>query len=134
MALPKSSEDVKNLLVNQVQASLGISLLHVGLQTGVWRAMASNKPPIPMTPHQLATLTGLSERYLEELLRACALHGYVTFNAKKSEMDVPEANWDSGIRRDGGTFLLSPQLSEVLVNEESPFYYGSHLSMPVLLR
>merc|ERR1711872_1215095 len=79
----------------------------------------------------LAKTSGLSERYLEELLRAAALHGYLTYTPGS---DPVSKSWDSGIEAMGGdTFALGPGLEEVLFDEDSPQYYGNEVSLPMFL-
>jgi len=106
---------------------LGVLLLNLGKETGVWLAMRGGAS---MTPAQLAAKSGLSERYLEELLRASALHGYLNFLPGNQ----PEIKaWDSGIAMGGDSFALSPEMEEVLFDEDSPNYYGNDISLPMYM-
>ena len=105
-------------VMGEVTGMMGVMLLNLGKETGVWNAMRGGEN---VTPAKLAKTSGLSERYLEELLRAAALHGYLTYTPGS---DPVSKSWDSGIEVMGGdTFALGPGLEEVLFDEDSPHYY-----------
>ena len=115
-------------VMGEVTGMMGVMLLNLGKETGVWNAMRGGEN---VTPAKLAKTSGLSERYLEELLRAAALHGYLTYTPGS---DPVSKSWDSGIEVMGGdTFALGPGLEEVLFDEDSPHYYGNSLSLPMFL-
>jgi len=128
---PISSADVKAKLEGQATAMMGVTLLNLGMRTGVWEGMRGGEP---VTAAGLAKARGLSERYLEEILRAAALHGYVQF-CQPSENDEKKTRaWDSGVPGlEGEAFALSKEMEEVLFEEESPSYYGHSLVLPLLM-
>lgn len=129
-APPLSSADVKAKLEGQATSMMGVTLLNLGMRTGVWEGMRGGQP---VTAAALAKAKGLSERYLEEILRAAALHGYVQFCPSES-CEKKTRSWDSGVpRMEGEAFFLSRQMEEVLFKEDSPFYYGHSLALPMHL-
>merc|ERR1719167_717032 len=108
---------------------MGIIVLNLGKETGTWEAMKGGEP---VTPAQLAKKSNLSERYLEELLRAGALHGYVQF--LPGGVTKKEADWDSGMEATmDETYSLSSEMEEVLFDSKSPNYYGHEFSLPMFL-
>lgn len=74
-------------------------LAYIGDRLGLWAALA---PAGPVTPDQLAELTGLHARYLAEWLAAQAAVGYVVYD--------PET----------GRFSLPPEHAMVLADDSSP--------------
>jgi len=110
-----------------VTGMLGVIVLNLGMETGVWRAMRGGSN---LTPKQVAVKAGgLSERYLEELLRAAALHGYIGFTPGEG---VATKEWDSGMEvMENDTFSLSKEMEEVLFDEDSPNYYGHSMAFPM---
>merc|ERR1712198_403278 len=108
-----SVEEVKLKIMGEVTGMLGVIVLNLGMETGVWRAMRGGSN---LTPKQVAVKAGgLSERYLEELLRAAALHGYIGFTPGEG---VATKEWDRG-------------MEEVLFDEVSPNYYGHSMAFPM---
>merc|ERR1712236_108688 len=105
-----SVEEVKLKIMGEVTGMLGVIVLNLGKDTGVWKAMRGGSN---LTPKQVAEKAGgLSERYLEELLRAAALHGYIEFTAGEG---VATKEWDSGIEvMETDTFSLSKMTPECL--------------------
>ena len=93
---------MKMKVMGEVTGMMGVMLLNLGKEAGVWKAMRGGES---VTPSQLAKTSGLSERYLEELLRASALHGYIKYTPGSEPVNK---DWDSGITvMEGETFALS---------------------------
>jgi len=114
--------------MGEATGMLGVMLLNLGLETGAWQAMRGGQS---MTAAQLAEKAGLSERYLEELLRASSLHGYLKYTPGTAPVSKA---WDSGIAVMGGdSFALGPEMEEVLFDEDSPNYYGHSLLLPMFM-
>jgi len=129
-APPLSSADVKGKLEGQATAMMGVMLLNLGMRTGVWEEMRGGAP---VTAAGLAKARGLSERYIEEILRAAALHGYLQFCPSEGG-EKKRRVWDSGVPGlEGEAFALSKEMEEVLFEEESPSYYGHSLALPMCL-
>ena len=60
-----SAEDMKMKVMGEVTGMMGVMLLNLGKETGVWKAMRGGES---VTPSQLAKTSGLSERYLEDMM------------------------------------------------------------------
>lgn len=79
-------------------------LAYLGDRLGLWTALASNPGS---TSTQLATHTGLAERYLREWLAAQAAAGYVVYEPA------------------GGTFTLPGEHAAVLADPDSPVFMAA---------
>jgi SAM-dependent methyltransferase len=87
--------------VDEVGATLNAALVVMGDKLGLYRALAGAGP---LTPEELASRTGTTERYVREWLNAQAAGGYVEYD--------PE----------GGTYELAPEQTVALTDESSPAY------------
>jgi SAM-dependent methyltransferase len=87
--------------VDEVGATLNTALVVMGDKLGLYRAMAGAGP---LTPAELAERTSTSERYVREWLNAQAAGGYVEYEA------------------DSGRYVLPPEQSVALTDEESPAF------------
>jgi len=88
--------------VGDLGAAMNASLVILGDKVGLYRAM--DAAGAPLTPAELAALTGTNERYVREWLCAQAAGGYVTYDAAS------------------GCFSLTPEQSFALAQEDSPAY------------
>jgi SAM-dependent methyltransferase len=84
--------------VGDLGAALTATLVNVGDQLGLYRAMAGAGP---MTASQLAAETKTTERYVAEWLAAQAASGYITYEGD-------------------GRYRLPDEQAEALANEDSP--------------
>lgn len=95
-----------NKLLGQFVADFGASLhagmVVIGEKLGLYKAMA--KAGHPITPGELAQLTGTSERYVREWLCSQAAGGYVSFDANTQK------------------YFLSEEQAFALTDEKSPAY------------
>jgi SAM-dependent methyltransferase len=87
--------------VDEVGATLNTALVVMGDKLGLYRAMSGAGP---LTPAELAERTSTSERYVREWLNAQAAGGYVEYEA------------------DSGRYVLPPEQSVALTDEESPAF------------
>jgi SAM-dependent methyltransferase len=87
--------------VGDMGAAMHAVLIVLGDKLGLYKAMGDSKP---ITPAELATRTGTSERYVREWLNANAASGYVTYNA------------------DTATYTLPPEQALALAVENSPAF------------
>ena len=87
--------------VEEVGATLNAALVVMGDKLGLYRALAGAGP---LTPAELAERTSTSERYVREWLNAQAAGGYVEYEA------------------DSGRYVLPPEQSVALTDEESPAF------------
>lgn len=99
------NEEKLNALMGQLLQDLGgafsTPLVRIGEQLGIYRAMHGADP---MTSQELASRTGLAERYLREWLAAQTASGYVSYTASSEK------------------FFLSPEQAAVFADEDSPAY------------
>ena len=99
------NEQKLNELMGQLMQDLGgafsTPLVRIGDQLGIYRALHG---AAPMTSGELASKTGLAERYLREWLSAQTASGYVSY--------------DPATER----FSLSEEQSAVFADEDSPAY------------
>ena len=87
--------------VDEVGATLNAALVVMGDRLGLYRALAGAGP---LSPDELASRTGTSERYVREWLNAQAAGGYVAYH--------PEL----------GRYSLLPEQTVALTDEDSPAY------------
>jgi 2-polyprenyl-3-methyl-5-hydroxy-6-metoxy-1,4-benzoquinol methylase len=95
-------------VVNELGAAMAAPHVYIGDQLGLFKTLASSGP---VTVDQLATKTGLQERYLREWSAAMASSGYL--------------DYDAGAR----TFSLPPAKAAVLADEDSPVFVGGFAQM-----
>src|SRR3954470_21677758 len=67
-------------------AAASATMVLIGDKLGLYRAMAKAGP---VTPAQLAKLTGTAERYIREWLANQAAGGYVTYAPESGEYTLP---------------------------------------------
>ena len=84
--------------VGDLGAALTATLVNVGDQLGLYRAMAGSGP---LTAAELAAETKTTERYVAEWLAAQAASGYITYEGD-------------------GRYRLPDEQAEALANEDSP--------------
>jgi 2-polyprenyl-3-methyl-5-hydroxy-6-metoxy-1,4-benzoquinol methylase len=90
---PSSAVDNERLgqFMGKVLSDLGgaasIILAYVGDKLGLYKAMSDFGRPI--TSHELATLTGTSERYVKEWLANQAAGGYLAYDASSERYTLP---------------------------------------------
>jgi SAM-dependent methyltransferase len=86
------------------------ALVLLGEKLGLYKAMAGAGP---MTPEQLAKVTGTDPRYIREWMCAQAASGYLDYDASK------------------GTFLLTEERAYTLADETSPAYLPGAFQLAV---
>ena len=104
---PSIDEDKMNAFLGKVVTDFGASLSSVlgfiGMKLGLYEALANSDS---MTPAELASKTGTSERYVREWLLNQASGDYVHYDPKS------------------GRYSLLPEQQTALTDESSPFYVG----------
>ena len=83
----------------QATAAVNAALVGLGDRLGLWKVLADGRPA---TAADLATRTGVAQRYLEEWLAAQAANGFIAYDAAT------------------GCFRLTPEAAMVLADEDSP--------------
>ena len=106
-----------NALVGKLVGDLGISLggasILLGDRLGLYKAMADGAV---ITPSELATKTGLHERYVREWLSGQAASGYIDYH--------PEKN----------AFSLSAEQAMAFAEEGSPAFFAGGQTGPIATR
>jgi 2-polyprenyl-3-methyl-5-hydroxy-6-metoxy-1,4-benzoquinol methylase len=74
----KKLNDLLGKVVADVGAAMSAALVVIGDKLGLYKAMAKAGP---VTPADLARMTGTTERYIREWLNAQAASGYVAYDA-----------------------------------------------------
>ena len=95
-------------VVNELGAAMAAPHVYIGDNLGLWKTLAASGP---VTVDQLATRTGLQERYLREWSAAMAASGYLDYDPK------------------GQTFALPPAKAAVLADDDSPVFVGGFAQM-----
>lgn len=72
--------------VGDMGAAMHAVLIVLGDKLGLYKAMGDSKP---VTPAELASRTGTSERYVREWLNANAASGYITYDATAATYTLP---------------------------------------------
>ncbi len=97
----KRDEELAERIIEHTNAAYFSAAAYIGDRLGLFKTMAGAGP---LTGRELATGTGLNERYVLEWLRTMATSGYLDY------------------RGDSGAFELPPEHVAVLVNEDSPTF------------
>ncbi len=87
--------------VGDMGAAMHAVLILLGDRLGLYKAMADSAP---ITPAELASRTGTTERYVREWLNANAASGYLTYDAASA------------------TYTLPPEQALALAVEDSPAF------------
>lgn len=100
---PEKLQNFLGKVVSDFGAALSSSLVYIGQQLGLYKALAEGGP---QTPVDLAARTKTTERYVREWLINQAASGYVEYEPST------------------GRFHLSPEQAVALTDEDSPFFVG----------
>lgn len=95
--------DFVGKVVGDFGASLSSMLAYIGHKLGLYEALADSDG---MTPAELATKTGTTERYVREWLVNQASGGYVEYTPSS------------------GKYSMLPEQAVALTDDQSPFYVG----------
>ena len=87
--------------LHDLGGAFSVPLVQIGEKLGLYETLHERGP---CTAEELATATGVAERYLREWLCAQAASNYVTYDAES------------------GKFSMSPEQAFVLADRSSPFY------------
>lgn len=99
---PAKLDEFMQKFVGDLGAAMSASLVLLGDQLGLYRAM--DTAGHPLTPAELASMTATDERYIREWLSAQAASGYVQYHPATRQ------------------FSLSPEQAFALAREDSPAY------------
>jgi 2-polyprenyl-3-methyl-5-hydroxy-6-metoxy-1,4-benzoquinol methylase len=81
----KKLNDLIGKVVGDVGAAMSAALVVIGDKLGLYKAMAEAGP---VTPADLARLTGTTERYVREWLNAQAASGYLVYDAASQRFSL----------------------------------------------
>jgi 2-polyprenyl-3-methyl-5-hydroxy-6-metoxy-1,4-benzoquinol methylase len=98
------------MMMNDLGAALQGALSYIGDRLGIFRELAAAGH---VTSAELASRTGLSERYLREWLGAMTAAKYIEFDPQS------------------GRYAMPAEHAMVLANENSPFFMGGFMQMVV---
>jgi 2-polyprenyl-3-methyl-5-hydroxy-6-metoxy-1,4-benzoquinol methylase len=104
----EKAKQVAQTVVGDVATVVHGALCYIGDRMGLFKAMMDAGP---LTVAQLASRSGLNERYVREWLSAMAAARYVDYDGK------------------AGTYLLSPEYAAALADDDSPFFVASYFQM-----
>jgi 2-polyprenyl-3-methyl-5-hydroxy-6-metoxy-1,4-benzoquinol methylase len=93
-------------VVGDMAASFSMALGYIGDRLGLFRTLAGTGA---VTSEQLASKTGLNERYVREWLKAMVAAEYLEYDPAS------------------GCFFMTPEQEQVLANDDSPFSAGGAL-------
>jgi SAM-dependent methyltransferase len=93
-------------VVGDMASSFTMALGHIGDRLGLFKTLAGAGP---VTSAQLASKTGLNERYVREWLKAMVAAEYIDYDAQS------------------GTFVMTPEQAFVLADDDSPMSAGGAL-------
>lgn len=79
-------KDFMGKIVNDLGATESTVLVIIGDKLGLYKAMADSKP---VTPAELASRTGTTERYVREWLSNQAAGGYISYNPNTAKYTLP---------------------------------------------
>jgi hypothetical protein len=85
-------KDFMGKIVNDLGATESTVLVIIGDKLGLYKAMVDSKP---VTPVELASRTGTTERYIREWLSNQAAGGYISYNPNTAKYALPpeQALW-----------------------------------------
>jgi len=81
------SQEFASRILEEVNSSLGTLQIYIGVRLGIWKVMRDLGP---CTPSTLASHSKLQIRYIEEWLKACAVHGYVKYYPENGTFELPK--------------------------------------------
>jgi SAM-dependent methyltransferase len=97
-------------MTNDLGAAMQGALTYIGDRMGIFKALAAAGS---VTVGELATRTGLNERYLREWLGAMTAAKYIEYNPANAR------------------YTMAPEHAMILANEDSPFFMGGFMQMIV---
>lgn len=85
---PAEIEQVMGSLLTDLAATAGVQMIHLGIRTGLWQAMAGAGP---LSTAEVMARSGVAEPYVREWLRHQAVSGYVHYDPATERFELPEA-------------------------------------------
>jgi 2-polyprenyl-3-methyl-5-hydroxy-6-metoxy-1,4-benzoquinol methylase len=104
--------------------AMAAGMVHVGVKTGLWRAMAGKGP---LTASEVTEISGLQERYVQEWLKGMVAAGYLAYESEKYVLSDEHAYFLASDDSDhfvGGLFAMVPPLMRVAPEVARAFAEG----------
>jgi 2-polyprenyl-3-methyl-5-hydroxy-6-metoxy-1,4-benzoquinol methylase len=104
--------------------AMAAGMVHVGVKTGLWRAMAGKGP---LTASEVTSISGLQKRYVEEWLKGMVAAGYLAYESEKYVLSDEHAYFLAADDTDhfvGGLFAMVPPLLRVAPDVVRAFREG----------
>lgn len=121
IATPADIEQLMGKLLGDMAATAGLQMIHLGIRTGLWKALAGGGP---LTPAEVATRAGIAAPYAREWLKHQAVSGYVDYDPTTERFTLPTAvaavladDAQSGLVEGFASMLASMASDNALVEE-----------------
>lgn len=118
---PADVEQVMGSLLTDLAATAGVQMIHLGIRTGLWQAMAGAGP---LSTAEVAARSGVAEPYVREWLRHQAASGYLNYDPATEGFELPAAvgavladQTQSGLVEGFASMLAAMAVDNVLVEE-----------------
>ena len=113
-------------LFGDMAGAMTAGMVYVGVKTGLFRSMANGKA---LRGAEVARLSGLQPRYVEEWLKGMAAAGYLDYDPAKETFALPEEHAyflaaDDTDHFVGGLFAMVPPLMRVAPEVAAAFREG----------
>ncbi len=113
-------------MFQDMAGAMTAGLVYIGVETGLFRAMAGQAP---MNAGQVAKLSGLQARYVEEWLKGLVCAGYIEYEPEMQTYHLPEEHAfllasDDTDHFAGGLFHFAPVLLGVAPKVADAFVNG----------
>lgn len=81
-------DEVMGSLLADMAATAGLQMIHIGIKTGLWKALAGAGP---LTPSELSARSGVAQPYAREWLKHQVASGYVGYDPVRGRFELPAA-------------------------------------------
>lgn len=85
---PTEVAQLLGTLLTDMAATAGLQMIHLGIRTGLWKAMANGGP---LAPAEVAARSGVAVAYAREWLKHQAVSGYVDYDPATERFTLPPA-------------------------------------------
>jgi SAM-dependent methyltransferase len=111
--------------------SMTIGMAYIGVETGLFQAMAGKGP---MTPDEVAAPTGLQQRYVEEWLKGITTAGYLDYDGGAGTFELPDEHSyllasEGTDHFMGGLFYFAPVASRIVPRVADVFRTGGGVKL-----
>jgi SAM-dependent methyltransferase len=83
---PADVEQVMGSLLTDMAATAGLQMIHIGITTGLWQAMAGGGW---LSPAEVARRSAVAEPYAREWLKHQAVSGYLRYDPATQRFELP---------------------------------------------